>query len=531
MYLCSLKLLVLSSSQSTAEALAALLRDAQPIEDCEYQVEASSFGSSHELGVDSAVILDGDSEQLCKYERRCGERVVLLTTASAIASLGADALAAADDLWVMPDHAPHDKDRLRIYNAKLLQTMKERSDARKAEICFRTVIDSLPDLVWFKNNDGAHLIVNDQFCGVVEKTKQQIYKQGHNYIWDVPAGDTKSEAVCRQSEDVVVKARKTLQFEENITIKGNGMRQLVTYKSPLIDVDGSIFGTCGMGHDITDLRNVTKELVIILDSIPFGVAICDPSDKILATNKFMQKFFPNAEKSIGQSFEAWNNGLPKEKISSDQDEDEYRLTLHGQERIVRFREEPIVDIFGENVGNLHFIRDTTIQYNFEQQNIKHANTDFLTGLNNRRSLFDHLNALSPNTKLSLIMMDLDKFKSVNDTYGHAAGDEALEITARTLEDCFPDGFIARLGGDEFLVALAGELDLPQVEQRTQHLLDALVEKFSVQNEFRTLSASAGIAQDRLPLCDMKSIEQLISRSDAALYDAKNAGKARYCVRS
>jgi diguanylate cyclase (GGDEF)-like protein len=131
--------------------------------------------------------------------------------------------------------------------------------------------------------------------------------------------------------------------------------------------------------------------------------------------------------------------------------------------------------------------------------------------------------------LSLIMMDLDKFKGVNDTYGHDAGDDALKIASRVMTECFPDGFIARLGGDEFLVALVGEHNLQQVEQRTQQLLDTLLENYSKKEEFQALSASAGIAQERLSECEIGRIENLIKRSDNALYTAKESGRARYCV--
>jgi diguanylate cyclase (GGDEF)-like protein len=140
-----------------------------------------------------------------------------------------------------------------------------------------------------------------------------------------------------------------------------------------------------------------------------------------------------------------------------------------------------------------------------------------------------MNKLGRNTMISLIMLDLDKFKSVNDTYGHAAGDEALKITANVLTECFTDGFIARLGGDEFLVALVGDRDFDELEQRTQHLLDTLLARYKVKEDFHLLSASAGIAQERLPVCDMRSIENLLKRSDDALYTAKQTGRARYCV--
>jgi diguanylate cyclase (GGDEF)-like protein/PAS domain S-box-containing protein len=529
MYFCALKIFIMSSSKSAAEAIADLIRSVEPPEDCAYHLETIEFGAPCDLVADCAVIIDRNIDNLHKYRKFCSERVVFLTSVGDMAELDSKTLSSIDDLWVMPDKQTNDEGLLKVYFSKLLQTLKDRFDRRRMEICFRTIIDSLPDLVWFKDNDGAHLIVNDTFCGVVEKTKNQIYKKHHNYIWGIPEDDYENgEGVCRKSEEVVERERKTCQFEEQVTTK-DGTRQLVTYKSPLIDTDGSIFGTCGMGHDTTDLKNTAKELRLIIDSIPFGVVIVDLSGNVVAINKFFKKFFPNVDDIIGHNFGEWNDRLPKEKIASRQGEDEYRIPLGESEHFLRFREEPIVDIFGENIGNLQFIRDVTLQHNYEEQTIKHANTDFLTGLNNRRSLFDYLTGQEKNSKLSMIMLDLDKFKSVNDTYGHSAGDDALVITSQVLKECFPDGFVARLGGDEFLVTLVGEHELPQVEERTQNLLDTLLKNYSIKEEFHALSASAGIAQERLPECDIRSIENLMNRVDNALYTAKESGRARYCV--
>jgi diguanylate cyclase (GGDEF)-like protein/PAS domain S-box-containing protein len=528
MYLCTLKIFIKSKEKSEAEAIAGLVCDTQSPEDCSYHITTADFSDSCEAGTDCAVIIDRDLEQLRSYRRQGEERVVFLASAGEIAQLDDTTLSATDDLWVFPDREISAK-MLKVYFSKLLNTLKDSFDNRRQDICFHTFIDSLPDLVWFKDNDGAHLIVNDTFCGVVEKNKQQIYKRHHNYIWGLPEDDYEhGEGICRKSEEVVERERKTCQFDEQVTTK-DGTRQLVTYKSPLIDTDGKIFGTCGMGHDTTDLQNVSKELKFIIDCIPFGVAIADSEDKVLSVNRFLRKYFPDTEESKGHLFQEWCDKLPKEKLGDNDCEEEYRIHLGKKEHILRFREEPIVDIFGGNLGTLHFIRDVTLQYNYDQQNIKHANTDFLTGLNNRRSLFDYLTGLPENSKISIIMADLDRFKSVNDTYGHAAGDEALEITSRTLEECFEDGFIARLGGDEFLVALVGEYELPEVEKRTQTLLDTLLKKYSTKKEFHALSSSAGIAQERLAVCDIGSIENLIKRSDDALYTAKESGKARYCV--
>jgi diguanylate cyclase (GGDEF)-like protein/PAS domain S-box-containing protein len=529
MYFCTLKIFFMSAAQSVADMMTELFAGIEAPEDSEYHFAAAHFGDTCDVGTDGAVIIDRNINELRAYRKNGNERIVFLASAADVADIDSSTLSAVDDLWVIPDEPQNAKSLLTVYFKKLLDTLKENFDNRRAEICFHTIVDSLPDMVWFKDNDGAHLIVNDEFCGVVEKTKEQIYKRHHNFIWGLPEDDYEhGEGVCRKSEEVVERERKTCQFEEQVSIKDSA-RKLITYKSPLIDIDGSIFGTCGMGHDTTDLQNTTKELAFIIDSIPFGMAITDVDGKVVTINRFFERFFPNAAECVGHSFDEWNDKLTKEKIGSRQGEDEYRMILGKNEHIVRFREDPMLDIFGQQIGTLHFLRDVTMQYNYEQQNILHANTDFLTGLNNRRSLFEYLTGLDHNSKLSMVMVDLDKFKSVNDTYGHAAGDEALEITSHTLRECFPDGFVARLGGDEFLVTLVGEFDLPQMEERTQHLLDTLLENFKVKEDFHALSASAGIAQEQLAECDIRSIENLINRVDDALYTAKESGRARYCV--
>jgi diguanylate cyclase (GGDEF)-like protein/PAS domain S-box-containing protein len=529
MYFCTLKIFLMSAAESTAEMMTELFAGIEAPEDSEYRFTTAHLGDICDVGTDGAIIIDRNIDTLRAYKKNGNERIVFLASAADMADMDSTTLSGIDDLWVIPDEPQNAKSLLTVYFQKLLNTLKKNFDNRRAEICFRTILDSLPDMVWFKDNDGAHLIVNDAFCGVVEKTKEQIYKRHHNFIWGLPEDDYEhGEGVCRKSEEVVERERKTCQFEEQVSIKDSA-RKLITYKSPLIDIDGSIFGTCGMGHDTTDLQNTTKELAFIIDSIPFGMAITDADDKVLSINRFFERFFPNTDECVGHTFKEWNDKLTKEKIGLRQGEDEYRVILGKDEHIVRFRADPMFDIFGQQIGILHFIRDVTMQYNYEQQNIRHANTDFLTGLNNRRSLFEYLTGLDHNTKLSMVMVDLDKFKSVNDTYGHASGDEALEITSRVLQECFPDGFVARLGGDEFLVTLVGEFDLPQVEERTQHLLDTLLENFKVKEDFHALSASAGIAQEQLAECDIRSIENLMNRADDALYTAKEAGRARYCV--
>jgi diguanylate cyclase (GGDEF)-like protein len=530
MYFSEFKIIIFGENREAAESIADRLRVNSLPEDCEYNLECAAYGEECEIPVtDSAVIIDANADALRGYKRMGEERVVFLTSGCAMAELDTETLSLADDLWILPGKLVHDERLLSVYFTQLIKAMKERSDARKLKICFETAIDSIPDLVWFKDAVGAHLIVNNGFCKATEKTKEQIYKRGHYYIWDIPKEEyEQGEYVCLESEDIVIEARKTCLFDEKVKTK-RGMRQFKTYKSPLIDSNGKVFGTCGIAHDVTDLSNISNELNIMLESIPFGIVIEDSLGKIITSNSFLLKYFPDARSSIGTDFEEWKDKLEGgTNVRQVHDEDEFGVMVKDKERIMRFRKEPIIDIFGEQIGGIAFFRDVTLQYEFEQQAIQCANTDFLTGLNNRRSLFNYLKSLDKGTPLTLITIDLDHFKKVNDSYGHHVGDEALVASVEVMNECFPDDFIARLGGDEFLIALVGEYPLEEVEMKTQSLLDSMRERYDSREEFEVLTASAGIAQSEIT-GDVHKIDDLMMHSDKALYAAKETGRAKFCV--
>ena len=128
-------------------------------------------------------------------------------------------------LWA----APFTTERVRHFLKRLLQHIKIQKLLAYTQRCWDTAIDSVPDLVWYKDVRGAHIKVNNSFCKLVGKTKAQCYKRGHNYIWDMDAEEySKGEYVCLESEDIVMKAKKTCVFDEKI--KGpDGMLQFRTY--------------------------------------------------------------------------------------------------------------------------------------------------------------------------------------------------------------------------------------------------------------------------------------------------------------
>ncbi len=161
-----------------------------------------------------------------------------------------------------------------------------------------------------------------------------------------------------------------------------------------------------------------------------------------------------------------------------------------------------------------------------------AFTDTLTGLKNRRAL-DHVMARlsSAETAFALMHLDLDFFKAVNDTLGHAAGDHVLQQVARRMvQETRDRDTVARVGGDEFVLILNDIDDRRRLAAVARRLIDRLEEPIPFAGEACRVSASIGIA-----LSSQRpdgQIEKLMDDADAALYAAKSAGRAdfRFCER-
>lgn len=163
-----------------------------------------------------------------------------------------DVLDKVSDIWTMP---MSDKE-LMFRFLKWQQSYKKDKDFWQARQYLETAIDSVPNLVWYKDKNGIHKKVNNSFCKTVGKTKKQVEGRGHAYIWDVEHDDP----ACIESELEVMDKKKTCISEETVQT-GDGTKLLTTYKSPLYDVDGSVMGTVGIGIDVTQERAYEQQLI------------------------------------------------------------------------------------------------------------------------------------------------------------------------------------------------------------------------------------------------------------------------------
>jgi len=193
---------------------------------------------------------------------------------------------------------------------------------------------------------------------------------------------------------------------------------------------------------------------------------------------------------------------------------------------------PLKDADGKIQNYLITGEDIGIRKRYEQQLLRQANYDALTGLPNRILALDRLKlalhqAQRDDHKVAVMFLDIDNFKQVNDTLGHEAGDIMLVEASRRIGSCLTGtGTLARLGGDEFLIILPGLTDTKTIYKISEMVMAAFVPPFRLGHRDVFVSTSIGIA---VYPEDSKDAGSLLQHSDTAMYSAKSLGKSN-CTR-
>ena len=158
---------------------------------------------------------------------------------------------------------------------------------------------------------------------------------------------------------------------------------------------------------------------------------------------------------------------------------------------------------------------------------KQADTDALTGLLNRRGLIKAMNDTigAGRKEISVMFLDLDGFKPINDTYGHDVGDQILIEVAKRLRNCVrDDDIVCRLGGDEFVLMFDGLVSKQGLENRAAKVLERINEPYWIQDNRVTMGVSVGVAVGPE---DGESGDALLNAADEAMYAAKKTGKNQF----
>ncbi len=295
-------------------------------------------------------------------------------------------------------------------------------------------------------------------------------------------------------------------------------------------------------RDITERKRAEEALQdseekyrMLVETVQEGFGIIDAEEKITYCNAAYAAIFEMApQELVGRSLLEFVDEAGREEILSRTapgGAGSYEITLRtegGKSKDLSASATPVVDAEGRPQGAVHAVIDITERKRAEEQLAYMARYDHLTGLGNRVLFGDRLaRALARadrNEKLvALMVLDLDRFKAVNDTLGHEAGDELLKNTARRLSACVREtDTLARMGGDEFAIILEGLTEGQDAALVAQKIINSLTRPFDLDGHEVFITTSIGIAVSP-PSPD----EDLVRDADAAMYHAKQLGRNTY----
>ncbi len=307
------------------------------------------------------------------------------------------------------------------------------------------------------------------------------------------------------------------------------------------DAAGTIVYYEGTVEDITAQRQAEDQIRLggaVFSNAAEGIMVCGIDAVVLAVNPaFTTLTGWSAEAIVGK-----HNPLIATEVSDAAKLDEIdTATNHGRpwsgELWVRradgsmFPASVSVSVVPSAEGHagsrIYLFSDISQRIAYERQIHYQARYDLLTRLANRGTAMRFLEqamreAPSTGLRLALLFLDVDRFKDVNDSLGHAAGDELLQQLARRLNSCVRvSDIVGRLGGDEFIVILPALSSTEVIEACVEKLLYAFSDPFRIAEQVRHVSCSIGIA---VYPDDANTVDTLMSHADLAMYEAKTSGK-------
>ncbi len=423
------------------------------------------------------------------------------------------------------------------------ETIKNIRDLEKAlrnsEDLLRQVIDSIPVRVFWKDRNCRYLGCNKAFAkdSGWEEPGRLIGKSDEEMVWETFAKDYQKD-----DHFVMETGKEKINFIENVVNDKGELRYVRTSKIPLYDQKGKVFGMLGTFEDITDVIEIKKalkesekryeELTLRSRALVFQL---DPKGKYTYVSPSAKELFGYAEGEIlGKKFfyelapedqqealRAYGEKVLKEGITVRDFEHDLQ-TKDGRRLRVMTNGFCTLDNRGKVESFKGIDVDITHIKEAEERVRYLSYHDQLTGLYNRHFIEEEILRLDVERKLplSMIMVDANGLKLINDAFGHNAGDELLEKTAQVIKEATrKEDLVARMGGDEFLVFLpeTGVEETLKIQGR----METLAAKTRVSN--LPLSFSVGsYTKKHLNI----TMEDALSQAETRMYRQKNRNRER-----
>ncbi|NGZ85710.1 sensor domain-containing diguanylate cyclase [Duganella aceris] len=340
-------------------------------------------------------------------------------------------------------------------------------------------------------------------------------------------------------------AQTRLPYQDTLRcVHPDGMIIWVSFKIAAMMVDGKVYGYVGTVDDITHIRksvNALREsearLRTIADTLPAMVAYIDAEQVYRFHNLAYEREFHSSgaavlghtiRDTVGDARHAFLEpyilrALAGETLTFEEDD-----TSADIERTFEVVYIPQLDEEGGPVIGFHVMRqDITAQKREKLRLLRLSQLDALTGLTNRAGFLQKLHDTMAATResgglMAVMYMDIDRFKPVNDTYGHSVGDSLLKaFSARLTHTMRASDTIARLGGDEFTIIMERMHRIDDAAALAAKIVAAMQTEFDLDGTVVSISASIGLTYYR---GEDVSPAELLNRADVLLYEAKQAGR-------
>jgi diguanylate cyclase (GGDEF)-like protein/PAS domain S-box-containing protein len=436
---------------------------------------------------------------------------------------------------------------LRKRIAELSQNESERKKAedalRESEYKHKSLIENVPDIIFTIDLEGKITFVNKRTKEILGYENKETINR--NILSFIPEEDYQRAIESLQEG---MKGKKIRNFQIPMITK-SGEKVFLNCSFTRIYKDGAVVGAQGTAVDVTErkkaeeaIRQGEEKYRNILENIQEGYFEVDLNGNLTFCNDSMSRLIGcskdellgmnhkqfTSKENVKEVFQAFNKvyttGEPSKGF------DWKIIRKDGVERYVEASVTLQNDSSGKPIGLKGMIRDITERKRTEQQINYMATHDALTGLPNRLMFNQLLNqairsAQRHKRQLAVFFIDLDRFKTINDSLGHDAGDRLLKEMARRFKRSLRvDDVVARLGGDEFVI-LSEEMErLRQIEIVAHKILTATIQPMSLQGEECRVTASIGISIYPGDGTDEKT---LIKNADIAMYFAKEEGKNNY----
>jgi two-component system CheB/CheR fusion protein len=397
-----------------------------------------------------------------------------------------------------------------------------------------SIMNNSTALISLKDLAGRYEFVNHQFERTFKLSATDVIGKTDAQVFSARIADD-----FRAKELEVARRQKPIEEEDHIQ-QADGDLYLLSIRFPLIGPDGVIHGICTQSNDITARKHAEHQLRLaarVFDRSSEGIMVTDPKQNILTVNEaFTTVTGYTSLEVLGKTPAILNSGK--------HDADFYQemwdsLSNRGWWQGEVWNRRKNGDIYpewltinavhdgeGRVINYIGIFSDITVVKDSQRRVEFLATHDELTGLPNRSLFLDRLRQAIARTQrqeqtFAVMFIDLDNFKFVNDSLGHAAGDELLKETTRRLRNCVrASDTVARFGGDEFVLMVEGA-SISEAEMTARRIATDLGVTMKIGGHNLTTSASVGICM--FP-DDGIDPETLLKNADSAMYQAKENGK-------